>query len=223
MEVIIGLDESGNGSIAGPIAVAAVGYDAAAAAPRATIMRPRSTFSATPCDSKKVRDAGERAILAEACRRDCLVLSVSDMTAAEVDTMLVGAALRQLAGRVLHYCVEQVLGRFPSCNVTIIIDGELDLHFRPRNQCRVEYLAKADATRWQVGAASLLARQRIDVVMAEVDQRYPQYGFAQHAGYATKGHLEKLRALGPCPAHRRTFRSVMEVVGTPHTLTEVWS
>jgi ribonuclease HII len=37
---------------------------------------------------------------------------------------------------------------------------------------------------------------------------YPQYGFDQHKGYGTALHLERLRAHGPSPAHRRSFAPV---------------
>jgi ribonuclease HII len=42
----------------------------------------------------------------------------------------------------------------------------------------------------------------------EVCARYPGYGFSQHKGYGVKAHAEALDALGPCPAHRLSFRPV---------------
>jgi len=44
--------------------------------------------------------------------------------------------------------------------------------------------------------------------MAALDERHPGYGFASHAGYPTPAHLARLRALGPCPQHRRSFAPV---------------
>jgi ribonuclease HII len=41
--------------------------------------------------------------------------------------------------------------------------------------------------------------------MAELDARYPDYGFARHKGYGTAEHLDALRRLGPCPVHRMSF------------------
>ena len=41
------------------------------------------------------------------------------------------------------------------------------------------------------------------------DQQYPGYGFAQHFGYPTAAHLERLRTLGPCPIHRRSYAPVL--------------
>ena len=41
--------------------------------------------------------------------------------------------------------------------------------------------------------------------MEELDEAYPQYGFAVHKGYGTKRHYEALREYGPCGIHRQTF------------------
>ena len=46
--------------------------------------------------------------------------------------------------------------------------------------------------------------------MAAWHRLFPQYNFAQNKGYATPEHLEALRAWGPCPLHRRTFKGVKE-------------
>jgi ribonuclease HII len=37
---------------------------------------------------------------------------------------------------------------------------------------------------------------------------YPAYGFDRHKGYPTLEHRTALVALGPCPAHRRSFGPV---------------
>jgi ribonuclease HII len=42
----------------------------------------------------------------------------------------------------------------------------------------------------------------------ELDQHYPQYGFARHKGYGTAAHLAALQAHGPCAQHRTSFRPV---------------
>ena len=56
-----------------------------------------------------------------------------------------------------------------------------------------------------IAAASILAKVSRDRYMVEMDGVYPQYGFAQHKGYPTKLHYQRLRQYGPCPIHRRSF------------------
>ena len=62
-----------------------------------------------------------------------------------------------------------------------------------------------DALCYSIAAASIVAKVTRDREMLELDQKYPGYGFAQHKGYGTAQHIAALRALGPCPAHRRSF------------------
>jgi ribonuclease HII len=53
--------------------------------------------------------------------------------------------------------------------------------------------------------------------MQEADALYPGYHFARHKGYATAQHLARLRALGPCPIHRRSFAPVRRATGGAET------
>ena len=42
-------------------------------------------------------------------------------------------------------------------------------------------------------------------LMEELDEQYPQYGFAVHKGYGTRRHYDALNTYGPCPIHRMSF------------------
>ena len=54
-----------------------------------------------------------------------------------------------------------------------------------------------------------MAKVTRDRQMVELDECYPQYGFAGHKGYGAPQHIEALAAYGPTPEHRLTFRSVL--------------
>ena len=41
--------------------------------------------------------------------------------------------------------------------------------------------------------------------MISIDDKYPEYMFKKHKGYATKIHMEAIRKYGLCELHRRTF------------------
>ncbi len=53
--------------------------------------------------------------------------------------------------------------------------------------------------------ASILAKVTRDSIMQNYDKEYPQYGFSQHKGYATRAHLNAIEQFGFCAIHRRTF------------------
>jgi ribonuclease HII len=48
--------------------------------------------------------------------------------------------------------------------------------------------------------------------MRELDQEFPQYGFAKHKGYITAAHTKALNAHGPCIEHRRSFSNIAALI-----------
>ena len=54
-------------------------------------------------------------------------------------------------------------------------------------------------------AASILAKVYRDNLMVDYATTYPEYAFEKHKGYGTKFHVEKIKEIGPCKIHRRTF------------------
>ena len=63
-----------------------------------------------------------------------------------------------------------------------------------------------------ISAASVLAKVARDEEMRLLHVNYPEYGFARHKGYPTADHRAALARLGPCVAHRRSFRPVREAL-----------
>jgi ribonuclease HII len=49
--------------------------------------------------------------------------------------------------------------------------------------------------------------------MYELDQKYPNYGFAKHKGYPTKAHFEAIAAYGVIDQHRRSYAPVKKALG----------
>ena len=66
-------------------------------------------------------------------------------------------------------------------------------------------IIKGDAKSLSIGAASIIAKVTRDRMMRELDDIYPEYGFAGHKGYGTAAHIAALKEFGPCPIHRRSF------------------
>lgn len=69
-------------------------------------------------------------------------------------------------------------------------------------------LIKGDMRSLSIAAASVVAKVSRDRAVAKLDEIYPGYGFARHKGYGTAAHQAALKALGPCPAHRRSYAPV---------------
>jgi ribonuclease HII len=75
-----------------------------------------------------------------------------------------------------------------------------------------EAIVGGDALVPAISAASILAKVWRDRWCQEMDQAFPQYGFASHKGYGTAEHLAALQLHGACSEHRRTFAPVARVL-----------
>ena len=62
-----------------------------------------------------------------------------------------------------------------------------------------------DALSISIAAASVLAKVTRDRMMLDFDKKYPEYGFSKHKGYGTKFHMDKLKEIGSCEIHRKSF------------------
>ena len=74
-------------------------------------------------------------------------------------------------------------------------------------------VVKGDSRVAEISAASIIAKVTRDAEMAALDGIFPQYGFAQHKGYPTAFHLEKLAEYGATEHHRRSFGPVKRALG----------
>ena len=68
-----------------------------------------------------------------------------------------------------------------------------------------ETIVKGDGKAACIAAASVLAKVSRDRALRKLDQRHPEYGFAQHKGYGTKAHYAAIKQYGLLPEHRRSF------------------
>ena len=64
-----------------------------------------------------------------------------------------------------------------------------------------------DRTSAAIAAASVIAKVTRDRAMRALAERYPEYGFDEHMGYATPRHRAVVARCGPSAIHRRSFRS----------------
>lgn len=68
-------------------------------------------------------------------------------------------------------------------------------------------IVHGDALSQSIAAASIIAKVTRDRMCLKWDLDYPEYGIAQHKGYATRMHREKIIEHGPSPLHRMSFLS----------------
>ncbi len=186
-ELVAGVDEAGRGPLAGPVAVAAV------------ILDPQRPINGL-ADSKALSEA-RREALAPLIREHALAWHVEWVEVAEIDRLNILRAT--LAG------MARALRALQPAPAMALVDGN---RLPPDLPCPARALVRGDAREPAIMAASILAKTARDALMRELDARHPGYGFARHMGYPTPEHLQALRRLGPCDAHRRSFAPVRELM-----------
>ena len=190
-QLVAGVDEVGRGPLVGAVVTAAVILDPA---------RPIAGLN----DSKKLSEK-RRLALCEEIKEKALSWSLGRAEPHEIDelnilhaTML--AMQRAVAG--LHIAPEYVL-----------IDGNRC----PKLPMPSMAVVKGDSRVPEISAASILAKVTRDAEMAALDIVFPQYGFAQHKGYPTAFHLEKLAAaLLPLLANGKTSHAMHDTFRELH-------
>ena len=90
----------------------------------------------------------------------------------------------------------------------VIVDGQ----YTPEIDVPCEAIIRGDTTEESIMAASILAKVERDLIMFELDKKYPNYRFAKHKGYPTKVHLQALREFGPCDQHRKSFKPIKNLL-----------
>ena len=179
---VAGLDEAGRGPLAGPVVAAAV------------VVTPEHRVRRV-CDSKLLT-AERREELFVTIHERALAVGVAIVDHVTIDRVNILQATR--------LAMVDALRRLPVAPDFVLTDFVA----LPDVPCPQKNLVDGDARCASVAAASIVAKVTRDRIMLELDKQFPEYGFAQHKGYATPEHLAALDRHGPCSVHRRTFAGV---------------
>lgn len=180
---VCGIDEAGRGPLAGNVVAAAV-------------ILPKGLVIDGLDDSKKLSEKRREALF-DIIQKEAVSFSVAWATPSEIDELnILGATML-----AMHRAVEGL--DIPADFA--LIDGNTARGF----SIPVKTIVKGDAKSPSIAAASILAKVTRDRQCIELDMKYPEYGFKKHKGYPTKDHMNKLREIGPCEEHRKSFLSFL--------------
>lgn len=186
-QFIAGVDEVGRGPLVGAVVTAAVILDPA---------RPIIGLA----DSKKLSEKRRNALYEEIVEK-ALSWSLGRAEPHEIDELnILHATMLAMQRAVAGLSVEPDF---------VLIDGNRC----PKLPMASQAVVKGDSRVAEISAASILAKVTRDREMEVLDAQFPEYGFAQHKGYPTAFHLERLSQLGATEHHRRSFGPVKRVLG----------
>lgn len=184
---VIGCDEVGRGSLAGPVVAGAVILD---------ISRPLANIK-TIKDSKLLSPK-QRENLSESIKQRAVAWAVGEVEPKIIDKINIHRA----SLLALKIATKKVLVAVPSGTAYICVDGKFIIPDLPVEQTAV---IKGDNKILSIAAASILAKTYRDKLMREMSARFPEYGFAKHKGYGTLHHRQAIKKFGISSLHRQTF------------------
>jgi ribonuclease HII len=194
---IVGVDEVGRGSLAGPVVAAAV------------VLPPRSGIEGIR-DSKMLT-APDRLRLALEIRRAALCFGLAFVGPRVIDTI----NIRQSSLRAMARAVDRALrvGRARGLGMelpawVVLVDG---IDRIPGIAHAQECLIEGDGRSESIAAASIVAKVARDAFMTRLATDFPDYAFERNKGYGTPDHVEALDRLGPCSWHRLTYAPVAQL------------
>ena len=185
---IAGVDEAGRGACAGPLVIASVVLNDPFAAELAVVR-----------DSKEISESKRDAVF-DLIHSVAASVSVVIVPATEVDSRGVHAAnLDGMRRAVQGLSIEPAY---------VLTDGYAIEGLGVPNLA----VWKGDQVVVSISAASVIAKVTRDRIMRELDEEFPQYGFAGHKGYITAAHTKALNEHGPCAEHRTSFANVAALI-----------
>ncbi len=196
---VIGVDEAGRGPLAGPVVAAAV------------LLR-STRFHSTIKDSKKMTELQRNRAFLEISEKAYVGIGI--MCESVIDSVnILQASFLAMANAVrqMTACLPQEeagMAEFKTSTI-LLIDGPF---FKSDLPYRFQPIVDGDAKSKSIACASIVAKVYRDRILQTYDRIYPQYGFKDHKGYATRSHREAIEVNGLSPIHRRSFQLKSDVV-----------
>jgi ribonuclease HII len=184
--LVAGVDEVGRGPLAGPVFAAAVILPATL---------PRGLAGLID-DSKKLTPARRAAALA-ALRDSGAHIALGAASVADIFTL-----------NILHaslLAMRRAIARLPVCPAHVLVDGNR----APGCAMPCTTLIGGDGISLSVAAASIVAKEARDALMARLAVRYPHYGWEKNAGYAAAVHRAAILTHGATRHHRMGFGALL--------------
>lgn len=179
VNVVVGVDEVGRGSLAGPVVAAAVCF------------YPGHKPIKGMHDSKQVTQRN-RILLSNLIHQQAQKVVVREVSVEVINAKGIAVATK--------LAITRCLGAFTHID-RALIDGV----WAPKSIFPCESIIRGDAACYSIAAASIVAKVYRDELMKKISDQYPKYRWDQNMGYGTALHRMILRKLGPSPHHRTLF------------------
>ena len=186
-DYIIGIDEVGRGTLAGPVVSAAVKLS-------------KNFDSVYLNDSKKLNRSARETVykkIIKTCEYQLGIASVE-----EIDKYnILQATLLSMSRAIDKF-------KLPS-DYKIIVDGPWSFDKKNKN---ILPKIKGDSMYPSIAAASIIAKVYRDKLMLKLSKKFSKYHWDSNSGYGTKKHLQAIRNFGVTKHHRKSFAPIYKIL-----------
>ena len=199
---VVGIDEVGRGSLAGPVVVAAV-----LAPANSKWLIANGPYELR--DSKKLTPQKREQWFKYIKSRPEVSFALARVYPRRIEKMNISKAANLAAFRAFAR-LSKTYNLTPKTSA-IYLDGGLYLgkkEYSPSTssgRITVKTVIRGDEKIKVIMIASIIAKVHRDRLMTRLGKIYPKYGFESHKGYGTKAHFRSLKKHGASEAHRLTF------------------
>jgi len=183
--LIAGVDEAGRGALAGPVVAGAV-----------ILARRRRCGWLKDIRDSKMLPPEAREELYEAISREAVSFGAGVVSHVYIDEHGILPATKL----AMKMAIEALSPKPHALLIDYLTLSSYDL---PQKG-----IIDGDALCVSIACASIIAKVTRDRLMRRLDNEYHGYDLAQHKGYCTPDHVQRINAIGPSPIHRYTFDPV---------------
>jgi ribonuclease HII len=205
-DYIVGSDECGYGSWAGPLVVCAVVVSKDW--PLAHLVKDSKEFKGKNKEAQ--RESVAKQIL------PAVTYALVSATPAEIDEAGVYKLLPVLHGRAIDAVITKHEADGVIGTNVVIVDGTMKVGYGGGKQALS--LPEADGLIAAVSAASIIGKVARDRAMIKLAKEHPGYGFERNKGYGgNPEHDAGLKQLGPCVIHRKSYGPIRDLLKKEET------
>ncbi|RHZ37240.1 ribonuclease HII [endosymbiont GvMRE of Glomus versiforme] len=185
--LIVGVDETGRGALAGPIVVAAVILPI--------------YFRSPLIQDSKILKPWQRNKAYEIIRQKALEYSIIIKSPREVENKNPLQATKEAM-------VEATL-KLKNKPSLCLVDGKEEIII---SGIPTQSIIGGDRKSINIAAASIIAKVTRDAIMKNLHKKYPRYDWENNKGYPNPTHLQAIFKHGICSLHRKTYEPIKSLV-----------
>ena len=210
--IMIGVDEAGRGSWAGPLVATACWLD----------FKDYKSLHKEINDSKKLKTNKRKEIILSLNNSVKYCSSISSER--EIDfyglTYANTMAMKRSIYSLLEFLNDYIIDK--NYAFKILIDGKykpkfldfdklLKINKFNLNSDHIIPLVKGDSKSKTIALASIIAKETRDNIMRQHSLKHPNYSFDKHFGYGTAKHKEAILKHGILELHRKSFKPISTI------------